>query len=178
MCHNFKIQWKQPLMGETKVVTCPFIWLQVGRVLVCRPSTAVAVSWCVCHINSHKLYLPFSGPEQEAKAAHWSCQQCCAFYIITMFIGFLFSQWQKGHLPTATLQRSSKISCETCRGNGSKLPDGPHRAPVKEDAALAVSYTSPTKKNLKPAFSCFLGNLFLKVSNMVESWTWKCLQFF
>lgn len=36
-----------------------------------------------------------------------------AFYIITMFIGFLFSQWQRGHLPAAALQLSSNISCGT-----------------------------------------------------------------
>lgn len=35
------------------------------------------------------------------------------FCIITMFIGFLFSQWQRSHLPTAALQSSSDISCET-----------------------------------------------------------------
>lgn len=36
------------------------------------------------------------------------------FCIITMFIGFLLSQWQRSHLPTAgALQWSSHISCET-----------------------------------------------------------------
>lgn len=155
MCHNFKIQWKQPLMGETKVVTCPFIWLQVGRVLVCRPSTAVAVSWCVCHINSHKLYLPFSGPEQEAKAAHWSCQQCCAFYIITMFIGFLFSQWQKGHLPTATLQRSFKISCETCRGTDQSSPTAPTGPQLKKMQRSLCPTQVQLKKTLNLHFLAF-----------------------
>lgn len=39
----------------------------------------------------------------------------CCICIITMFIGFLFSKWQRDHLPTAAPQSSPLISCETNR---------------------------------------------------------------
>lgn len=62
----------------------------------------------ICHSQDQK--------KRKKQPFATSCQQSPAFYVITMFIGFLFSQWQKGHLPTAALQSSSKISCETYRG--------------------------------------------------------------
>lgn len=49
---------------------------------------------------------------RQKKNAHFSIMYI-TFCIITMFIGFLFSQWQRSHLPTAALQSSSDISCET-----------------------------------------------------------------
>lgn len=134
----------------------------------CWTSTTVAISWCVWYKNSHKSYLPFSGPEEKEKAR--SCQQCPACYIITMFIGFLFSQWQKGHLPTAAFQSSSKISCETYWGTDQSSLTPPIK--LQEDSAIAILEPSSAIQPLH--ISDNFSICFLFVHKLLSS-VWKII---
>lgn len=139
---------------DTKVTIFPnFISFQVGQVLVCWTSTLVGISWCVWYKKKKKKTLincicHSQGQKTRKKQPiAWSHQQCPALYVITMFIGFLFSQWQKGHLPTAAL------SCETYwRTNQSSLTP-----PIK--LQLTILYPNPALQPLC-LFLPFLCNIF------------------
>lgn len=98
-----------------------------------------------------------SGPAQgEKQPTTRSCWQSYAFYIITMFIGFLFSLWQKGHLPTAVLKSSSKTSYKTCCGT--------------KQRSLTYRWNNSTQHSL-----CCVHSLELNTHNTIHvsvSWKW------
>lgn len=64
-----------------------------------------------------------------------------------MFIGFLFSQWQKGHLPAAALQSSFKISWETYLEMDQSTPTPP-LAPVQEYSELVIPFSSTAHQSM------------------------------
>lgn len=139
------------------------LWLSAGVY-----STKTLIN-CICHSQ-----------EQNKRKKHpiaQSCQQCPAFYIITMFIGFLFSQWQKSHLPTAALQPSSKISCETYWGLDPPLPIKLQFKKIYPSLSTSQAQLYTTQKTiffLLRLFSCFCFFLVLLSTMMIEV---KCFVF-
>lgn len=106
----------------------------------------------ICHSQDQK--------KRKKQQIARSCQQCPAFYIITMFIGFLFSQWQRGHLPTAALQSGSKISCETYWGADQSALTPPIKLQFKKTQCQAQLYNRYIFQQISSIFFLFCAQIF------------------